>query len=137
MDDYMIIIIDEEGDIEFFGEEREYRFHIEALRDYFYTVDYNLAESVNADYLRKNEDIIYYLNRKGKIIFLNSLGYGICFVPKTINIKQSEALKSLLDSLKDKAIYIEYNLRKKDDKIVMDDFFNYKMDGVKKVGKSI
>lgn len=138
MEKYMIIIINEDGNFETFGEISEYRFHIEALRDYFYTINYTLADEVDADNLEKNEEIIYYLNQMGKVIFLNSPGYGICYIPKAVNSKQNISIKNLFDVCDDKAIYIEYSLSKIGGKIVPEKFLNYTLDAeVKNIGKSI
>lgn len=138
MDNYMIIVINENGNFETFGEMSEYRFHIEALRDYFYTINYVLADKVDADNLEKNEEIIYYLNQMDKVIFLNSPGYGICYIPKSVNSKQNVSIQNLFDVCEDKAIYIEYGLSKIDGKIVPEKFLNYTLDAeVKNSGKSI
>lgn len=147
IDGYKLAIIDGSGNIEYFGDNNEYRFHIEALKDYFYTYYFDLANKVDADDMKNNEEIIIYLNRLGKVIFLNSKGYALCYVPKEINVSQKEVLEKLLLEMKDKVIYIEYNLNEKDGKILSENRSNYNMDDsidlfdenvkIRKVGKSV
>ena len=43
IDGYKLAIIDGSGNIEYFGDNNEYRFHIEALKDYFYTYYFDLC----------------------------------------------------------------------------------------------
>lgn len=109
-ENYRLIIIGNDGKIEYFGENKEYRLHLEALKDYFYTCYEDLANKVDADSMRNNEDIIVYLNEFGKIVFLNSKGYGICYIPKDVGYEQKKIMCYLFDGMPDKMIYLEYNL---------------------------
>ena len=43
IDDYTLVIVGTNGAIEYFGEKEEYRYHIEALKDYFYTYYFDLC----------------------------------------------------------------------------------------------
>lgn len=147
IDEYKLAIIDNSGNIEYFGENTEYRFHIEALKDYFYTYHFDLANKVDADSMKNNEEVIIYLNRLGKIIFLNSEGYGLCYVPKEISVSQKESLEKLFSEIEDKVVYVEYNLNEKDGKILSEGSLNYNGDEskdlfdenikIRKVGKSV
>ena len=69
INDYRMAIIcgldDEDGLIRYFGENEEYRFHLECLKDYLYTYYNDLAKQIGADDLRANEEIIIYLNTLG------------------------------------------------------------------------
>lgn len=128
IDDYRTVVIsgpdDEDGLVRYFGTVLEYRYHLECLKDYLYTYYNDLAKQIVADDLRNNEDIIIYLNTLGNIVYLNSLGYGLLFIPKEITQKQIDSLYDLISNLKDKAIYIDYNLVRKHGKVVAEEIVN-------------
>ena len=121
VNDYRIVVIcgsdDDDGLIRYFGTNEEYRFHLEGLKDYLYTYYNDLAKKINADDLRSNEEIIFYLNTLGNIVFLNSPGYGLLFIPKEVTEKQIESLYDLLSNLNEMSIYIDDRLAKKHDNI--------------------
>ena len=83
VNDYKLVIIagskEEDGMIRFFGESSEYRFHLDALKDYLYTYYKPLAEDINADDKKNYNEIIIYLNEMGDIVYLHSIGYGLLF----------------------------------------------------------
>ncbi len=109
---------EDDGLIRFFGENDEYRYHLECLKDYLYTYYNDLAKQIGADDLRGNEEIIIYLNTLGNIVYLHSLGYGLLFIPKEISEKQVESLYNLFSKIDKMPIYIDYHLVRKHGKIV-------------------
>ena len=109
---YELVVIDSSGLIRYFGETDEYRFHLEALKDYLYTYYDDLANEVNADSMRFNEEIIILLNNLNNIVYSHSVGYGLLFVAREINEKQKESLYELFSLLPEMPIYINYNLVK-------------------------
>lgn len=127
IDDYTLVIVGTNGAIEYFGEKEEYRYHIEALKDYFYTYYFDLANQVDADNMRNNEDIIFYLNQFGKCVILNSDGYALCYVPLDINNNQKVTLCNLFQKCLSKKIYIEtdFNGEKRIFKYTGDDSINF------------
>lgn len=129
VNDYKLVVItgfeDNDGTIRFFGQSNEYRFHIEALKDYLYTYYNSLTEDIRVDDKRDNTEIIFYLNDIGDIVYLHSPGYGVLYIPKQISEKQSIALYDLFNSFEITPIYINYNLIKKDDEIYPEDIINY------------
>ena len=102
VNDYKLVVInglaDEDGLIRFFGENSEYRFHLDALKDYLYTYYNELAETINADDKKNNNEIIVYLNEIGDIVYLHSPGYGLLYIPKQISEKQVVSLYDLFNS---------------------------------------
>lgn len=125
IDDYKLVVVDTNGMVKYFGKNNEYRFHIEALKDYFYTYYEDLAYKVDADNMKNNEDILIYLNELGNIVFLNSAGYGVCYIPMQVSFDQKKAICDLMDGMLDKVIYIEYNLSKENGTFLHQDFFKY------------
>ena len=129
VNDYKLIIItgskDEDGAIRFFGEASEYRFHLDALKDYLYTYYNELAETINADDKKNNNEIIVYLNEIGDIVYLHSPGYGLLYIPKQISEKQVVSLYDLFTSFETTPIYIYYNLTRKEDGIYLEDIVDY------------
>ena len=125
MNDYMMVAIcgnkDDDGLIRFFGEKNEYMYHLECLQDYFYTFYPDLAYKVDADSMHTNEEIIMQLNNLDEIIYLHSPGYGLLFMPKEVSKKQTESLYHLFSSFEKTSIYIMYNLKKEDSKILSDE----------------
>ena len=128
INDYKLAIIcgaeDENGLIRFFGENNEYRYHLECLKDYLYTYYNDLAKQIGADDLRANEEIIIYLNTLGDIVYLHSLGYGLLFIPKEVSEKQIDTLYELFSSIEKMPIYIDYHLVRKHGKIVAQEIIN-------------
>ena len=129
VNDYKLIIItgskDEDGVIRFFGEASEYRFHLDALKDYLYTYYNDLANQIGADDLKDNNDLLIYLTTLGNIVYLHSPGYGLLFVPKEISENQINSLYTLFSSFEKTPIYIDYNLIRKEDGIYPEDVINY------------
>ena len=129
INDYKLVVIcgtkDEDGLIRYFGESNEYKFHIDCLKDYMYTYHSDLAESINADALKDNNELIIYLNNIGDIIYLHSFGYGLLFVPERISEKQFISLYALFSSFEKMPIYINYNLYREDNKIKLEENFSY------------
>lgn len=128
VNDYRIVVIcgpdDNDGLIRYFGTNEEYRFHLEGLKDYLYTYYNDLAKKINADDLRSNEEIIIYLNTLGNIVFLNSPGYGLLFIPKEVTEKQIKSLCDLLSNLDEMSIYIDDSLAKKHDDIGLEEIID-------------
>lgn len=129
VNDYKLVVItgleDKDGEICFFGETSEYRFHLEALKDYLYTYHNDLAESINADDMKNNNDLIFYLNEMGDIVYLHSPGYGLLFLPKQISKNQIMSLYDLFTSFEKTPIYINYNLTRQGNEIKPEDVTNY------------
>lgn len=128
VNDYKLVVItgsNEDEIIRFFGKTDEYRFHLDALKDYLYTYYNSLAEAINADNKKSNNEIIIYLNAFGDIVYLHSKGYGLLFVPKQITEKQKTALYDLFNSFERTPIYIDYNLTRLDDEIFLEGIVNY------------
>lgn len=119
VNDYKVVVIngleDEDGLIRFFGETNEYRFHLDALKDYLYTYYNDLANAINADGMKNNNDIIIYLNDMGNIVYLHSPGYGVLFMPKQITRNQIMSLYDLFTSFEKTPIYIDYNLTRQEE----------------------
>ena len=131
VNDYKMVVIrngEEDGWIYFFGDAREYRFHVDALRDYLYTYYNDLAKQIGADDLRANEEIIIYLNTLGNIVYLHSPGYGLLFIPKEISENQINSLYTLFSSFEKTPIYIDYNLVRKHGKILAEEIIDYSDD---------
>lgn len=132
INDYRMAIIcgpdDEDGLIRYFGENEEYRFHLECLKDYLYTYYNDLAKQIGADDLRANEEIIIYLNTLGNIVYLHSPGYGLLFVPKEISENQINSLYTLFSSFEKTPIYIDYNLVRKHGKVLAEELIDYSDD---------
>ena len=127
MDDYWMAVISSEDDglIRFFGrKDEEYFLHLEVLKDYLYTYYNDLAKQIGADDLHTNEEIIIYLNTLGNIVYLHSAGYGLIYMPKEVSDKQIESLYQLLSSFPKTPIYIDYNLMRKNGKIVPQEIIN-------------
>lgn len=128
INNYKLAIIcgteDEDGLIRYFGENDEYRYHLECLKDYLYTYYNDLAKQIGADDLRSNEEIIIYLNTLGNIVYLHSLGYGLLFIPKEVSEKQIESLYGLFSKLDKMPIYIDYHLIRKNGRILPQEIFN-------------
>lgn len=124
---YRLVVItgDDDETIRFFGESSEYRFHIDALKDYLYTYYKSLADDIDVDNEKNINEIIFYLNNMGDIVYLHSKGYGVLYVPKQINKKQIMALYNLFNSFEKTPIYINYNLIKKEDGIYSEEIINY------------
>lgn len=116
---------DEDGLIRYFGETDEYRQHLDCLKDYLYTYYNDLAKQIGADDLNDNLDLIIYLNTLGDIVYLHSPGYGLLFVPKEISKKQIESLYELLSSFEKTPIYIDYNLVRKNGKVIPEEIIDY------------
>ena len=128
VNDYKMVVIrngEEDGWIYFFGDAREYRFHVDALRDYLYTYYDKLAEEINADDIKDNRQLIIYLNDMGHIVYLHSPGFGLLFMPKAISEEQKKSLYNLFDSFEKTPIHIDYNLTRKDDGIFPEENVNY------------
>lgn len=129
VNDYKLVVIkgskNEDGALHFFGEVSEYRFHLDALKDYLYTYYNELAETTNADDKKNNNEIIVYLNEIGDIVYLHSPGYGLLYVPKQISEKQVVSLYDLFNSFEKMPIYINYNLIRKEDEVYPEDIINY------------
>ena len=128
VNDYKLVIIagsEEDGTVRFFGEASEYRFHLDALKDYLYTYYKSLAEDINADDKGHNNEIIIYLNEMGDIVYLHSIGYGLLFVPKQISRNQIMALYDVFNSFERTPIYIDYNLTRREDGIFPEDIVDY------------
>ncbi len=126
MDDYAMVVISTNGEIEFFGEKEEYRYHLDALKDYFYTYYFDLANKLDADNMRNNEDIIYYLKQFGDCVILNSNGYVLCCAPLDISNNQKMVLCNLFQESLNKKIYIEadFNGERRTFKYTGDDSIN-------------
>ena len=84
----------------------------------------DLAKQIGADDLHTNEEIIIYLNTLGNIVYLHSAGYGLIYMPKEVSDKQIESLYQLLSSFPKTPIYIDYNLMRKNGKIVPQEIIN-------------
>ncbi len=129
VNDYKLVIIagskEEDGMIRFFGESSEYRFHLDALKDYLYTYYKSLAEDINADDKKNYNEIIIYLNEMGDIVYLHSIGYGLLFVPKQISRNQIMALYDVFNSFERTSIYIDYNLTRREDGIFPENIVDY------------
>lgn len=126
---YRMVVVsgpdDEDGAIRFFGPNEEYRHHLECLKDYLYTYYNDLAKQIGADDLCDNLDLVIYLNALGDIVYLNSPGYGLLFIPKQVSEKQMNSLYSLFSSSEKMPIYIDYNLVRKHGEIVAEETMNY------------
>lgn len=129
MNDYKLVVIsglkDEDGLIRFFGEISEYRFHLEALKDYMYTYYSDLAEDINADDMKHNNDLIICLNDMGNIVYLHSPGYGLLFMPKQVSKNQIMSLYNLFNSFEKTPIYIDYNLTRQENGVYPEDIVDY------------
>ena len=132
MDDinkYKLVVIsgedDEDGLIRYFGEISEYQYHLACLKDYLYTYYNDLAKQIGADDIRSSEEIIIYLNALGNIVYLTSPGYGLLFIPKEVSDKQIDSLYKLFASFPKTAIYIDYNLTRREDGIFPENIVDY------------
>lgn len=129
VDNYKLVVItggEKENVItNFFGNDEEYRFHIECLKDYMYTYYNDIAEKEDVDHLKTSEEIIFLLNELGNIVYLHSRGYGLAFIPKGICEEQINALHNLFTMILEMPIYIGYNLTKKSGKLEFEDMASY------------
>lgn len=113
--DYMAVVIEDNGSVNYLGRNFSFPFHDACLIDYAKR-KYPTADVFNKiDYMEYGNLPIYYLNKLSNIVFTNisvdDEKRGMLYVPDYLTDVQVESLNKLMEMVVDFNIYVEYNLK--------------------------
>lgn len=111
---YMAVVIEDNGNINYLGLDFSFSFHDECLIDYAKDKYPKVALFENIDYIDQPLVIVYYLTKLRNIVFTNvsvdDEKRGMLYIPDSLTDKQIKPLNDLMSKIMDFKVYIEYDL---------------------------
>ncbi len=112
--DYMAVVIDDNGNVDYLGQDFNFSFHDECLIDYAKNKYPKVSLFKNIDYMDQPLAIIYYLTKLRNVVFTNvsvdDEKRGMLYMPDGLTDEQIKSLNDLMSRVLDFKIYVEHDL---------------------------
>lgn len=112
--DYMAVVIDDNGNVDYLGQDFNFSFHDECLIDYAKNKYPKVSSFKNIDYMDQPLAIIYYLTKLRNVVFTNvsvdDEKRGMLYMPDGLTDEQIKSLNDLMSRVLDFKIYVEHDL---------------------------